>query len=202
MFTVAIQAGGYSSRMGSNKALMPFLDKPLITRIVNRLAPMADEIFVVSNQPGLFDFLGIPVHPDILPGLGPLGGLLAALSYAQQPIVGNFACDMPFVNPELVKAQCELLMREEADVVIPWVGQQFEPMHAVYRKDTCLPHVHTAINEGATRMVAWFHKVRVHSMTEAEILQLDPQSQSFTNVNTPEEFIQAENLARKMELRS
>jgi molybdopterin-guanine dinucleotide biosynthesis protein A len=185
--------------MGSNKALLPFMDEPLIARIIRRLTPMEAELFLVSNQPELFEFLDVPVYPDILPGKGPLGGLLTALTLASQPAVANIACDMPFVNPELLIAQMDLMTHEDVDVVIPRINEQYEPMHAIYRRETCLPQVRHAIQEGSTRMISWFQFVRVHPMDQASIQSTDPQMLSFTNVNTPEEFIQAEVLARKIQ---
>jgi molybdopterin-guanine dinucleotide biosynthesis protein A len=199
MLTIAIQAGGASNRMGSNKAMLPFLGKPLIARIVGRLSPIADEIFLISNQPELFGFLGIPIHTDTIPGIGPLGGLLAALTLASHPLVGIFACDMPFVNPDLVNAQADILNKENVDVVIPWIDQQYEPLHAVYRRDTCLPPVTKAIQAGSKRMISWFDAVRIHQMGVTSMQLFDPHGLSIMNVNTPEAFTLAEHLAREIE---
>jgi molybdopterin-guanine dinucleotide biosynthesis protein A len=79
MFTLAVQAGGQSSRMGEDKALKPFLGRPLIQRVIERLALMADEVLVTTNRPEAFAFLNLPLFPDLKPGRA-LGGLYTALA--------------------------------------------------------------------------------------------------------------------------
>lgn len=195
MLTVVIQAGGKSNRMGQNKALMPFLGAPLIRRIVDRLEPAADEIFLVSNEPAAFNFLNLPVVMDIIPDIGALGGLYTALSVARQPNVAVIACDMPFANPELILAQERLLITENVDVVIPQTPDGLEPLHAVYRRETCLPEIVKAIAEGNRRMIGWFPAVRVRKMQASEIEKIDDSEFAFFNVNTPEDFSKAEELA-------
>ena len=102
MLSIVVLAGGESRRMGQNKALMPFLKQPLIERVVKRLAPFADELLVISNKPDQYEFLGVSLTPDIMPGRGALGGLYTALSSAHQPLAAVVACDMPFVNVGLL----------------------------------------------------------------------------------------------------
>src|SRR3970040_1082192 len=98
MLTVCIQAGGQSSRMGEDKALKPFLGRPLIQRLIERLSPVADELIVTSNRPEDYAFLDprFTLHTDLKPGRGALGGLYTALASAAHPIVAVIACDMPF----------------------------------------------------------------------------------------------------------
>ena len=79
MLTVCIQAGGASSRMGEDKALKAFLGRPLIQRVVERLAPIAEEVIVTTNNPDDYRFLGLPLFPDLKPGRGALGGLYLSL---------------------------------------------------------------------------------------------------------------------------
>lgn len=195
MLTVVIQAGGESSRMGANKALMPFLGQPLIARVLERVRPLADEILVTTNQREGFEFLGQPLIADILPGNGALGGLYTALHAASQPLVAVIACDMPFASRDLLAFQRDLLLREGADVVLPASKQGYEPLHAIYRKETCLPAVESALRQGHRRMIAWFPEVIVRVLTEGEIQTQDPSGRAFLNVNTPDELHQAENLA-------
>ena len=78
MLSVVVQSGGQSTRMGENKALRIFLGRPLIQRVVERLAPIADELLVTTNQPEAYAFLKLPLLPDLQPGRGPLGGLHTA----------------------------------------------------------------------------------------------------------------------------
>ncbi|NUQ60424.1 MAG: NTP transferase domain-containing protein [Anaerolineales bacterium] len=69
MLSVIIQAGGMSTRMGEDKALKPFLGKPLIERVIERLSPIADELIVTTNRPADYEFLKTRLMPDLKPGL-------------------------------------------------------------------------------------------------------------------------------------
>ncbi|HEX9030179.1 MAG TPA: molybdenum cofactor guanylyltransferase, partial [Anaerolineales bacterium] len=134
MLTIVVQAGGESRRMGQDKALLPFLGKPLITRILGRVRPIADELLVTTNRPENYSFLELPLFSDRLPGRGALGGLYTALSIANRPLVGVVACDMPFVSAALLAAARDLLADPTIDAVIPRTADGTEPFHAVYRR--------------------------------------------------------------------
>ena len=88
-----------------------------------------------------------------------------------------------------------LLVEEEADVVIAKSEEGYEPLHAVYRRDTCLPAIEAAIDADQWKVIAWFPQVKVRVLTLEEIKSADPEGVAFWNVNTPEEFTKAEKLA-------
>src|SRR4030095_13443815 len=148
MLTISIQAGGQSSRMGEDKALKTFLGRPLIQRVIERLNPIADEIILTTNRPEDYFFLVLRLFSDLKPGRGALGGLYTAIASASNPIVAVVACDMPFASPTLLEAASKLLVdaEREADVVIAKSEEGFEPLHAVYRRETCLPAIEAAID--------------------------------------------------------
>ncbi len=139
MLSVVVQAGGQSTRMNENKALKLFLKGPLIQRVIARLAPIANEMLVTTNQAADFAFLNLPLFPDLKRGRGPLGGLYTALVSAKNPIVAVVACDMPFANAQLLEAAASILIQEEADLVIAETPEGFEPLHAIYRRKNCIP---------------------------------------------------------------
>jgi molybdopterin-guanine dinucleotide biosynthesis protein A len=197
MLTIVIQAGGQSRRMGQDKALLPFMGQPLIKRIVNRLTPIADEVIITTNHPEVYSFLGLPLFMDIRPDHGALGGLYTALVNARHPSVAVIACDMPFASPDLVAFQTQLLDKEAADVVIPLNRYGYEPLHAVYRRDTCLPAVEWALNNDQWKLISWFSKVKIRTLSPEECQRYDPQGLAFSNVNTPQELAKAEELARE-----
>ena len=199
MFSLVIQAGGKSERMGEDKALKPFLGRPLIQHVIERLAPLAslaDEILVTTNRPEDYAFLGLRLVSDLAPGRGALGGLYTAIASATLPIVAVAACDMPFANATLLETATRLLVQEEADVVIPKTDEGYEPFHAVYRRATCVPAIKSAIDSDKWKVIAWFPSVKVRELTRAEVAEADPAGRAFWNVNTPEEFAEAERLAR------
>lgn len=195
MLSVVIQAGGQSTRMGENKALKSFLGRPLVQRVMERLMPIADELIVTTNQPEAFAFLGLPLFADLHPGRGPLGGLYTALVSARYSTVAVVACDMPFASAPLLVAAASFMVREEADVVIAETSEGFEPLHAVYRRETCIPAIESAIASDQWRMISWFPKVRVRKLTHEEIARYDVDGLAFSNVNTPEEFTEAERIS-------
>lgn len=181
--------------MGENKALKPFLGRPLIERVMQRLRPIATELLVTTNQPDELSFLGVPLVPDLLPGRGALGGLYTALAAAHEDLVAVAACDMPFASAALLTAAAGILQAESADVVIAKTAEGYEPLHAVYRRSTCLPAIEAAIAADQWRVIAWFPSVRVRTLTADELSQYDPEGLAFLNLNTPEEFQQAERRA-------
>lgn len=199
MLAVVIQAGGESRRMGRDKGLAPFLGRPLITRIIERLEPIASEMIVTTNHPEAYQFLGLPLFSDLMPGRGALGGLYTALSAATQPLAAVVACDMPFVRPELLAVQRDLLLEKGVDALVPHLGGGVEPFHAVYRCASCLPHIKAALDADKWRADAWFSKANVLLMRKEQIQTFDPELSSFSNVNTPEELHLAEEIALRQQ---
>lgn len=192
--------------MGEDKALKTFLGRPLIQRVIERLSPIADEIIVTTNRPEAYSFLDVRLISDLKPGRGALGGLHTAIASAMHPTVAVVACDMPFASTSFIETASRLLAEEEADVVIASVASRakragksdegYEPLHAIYRRDTCLPAIEAAIAADQWKVIAWFPQVKVRVLTPEELKQLDPAGLAFWNVNTPEEFAKAEQIAR------
>jgi molybdopterin-guanine dinucleotide biosynthesis protein A len=182
--------------MGQDKALMPFLGRPLIQRILERLANVGEQVILSTNHPADYAFLNLPSYPDIRPDCGSLGGLYTALSASGQPLLAAVACDMPFANPALFKYEQLLLSQSGADVVIPSTPDGLEPLHAVYRRMTCLPVIHSALENGILKMVGWLPEVKVRIVMPDEAARFDPHGLAFWNLNTPEEFTLAEERAR------
>ncbi len=186
--------------MGEDKALMPFLGKPLIERVLDRVQNLGDETIITTNHPAGYRYLGFPLVPDIIPDRGALGGLYTALKAANHPFVAVVACDMPFANAEILEHSYRLLKEHpNTDAVIPATEQGLEPLHAVYRRSTCLPAVKAAINADKWRLVSWHDAVYIDVLAPKEIRKFDPHGITFQNVNTPEAFCQAEKLAQNLE---
>lgn len=196
MLTLAIQAGGESRRMGEDKALKPFLGRPLIVHLLEQLGGIADEVLVTTNRPEAYEFLGVRLVSDFVHGRGALGGLYTALAAARQPLVAVVACDMPFASREFFLQARQWMLEGGWDVIVPRSEAGYEPLHALYRRETCLPAIKAALDAGAWRVIAWFDQVRVREVTEEEMRSIDPSGRAFWNVNTPEEFAQAEEVAR------
>ncbi len=191
--SIAIQAGGASRRMGRDKALVPFLDEPLIQRVCRRLEGLGSELFLTGGQGEALGFLGYPCFPDVVPDRGALGGIVTALHHAQAPLVAVVACDMPFASRELICFALEQL--GEADVAIFRNGDGLEPLHAVYRRDPCLAAAKQALDGGLWRVDSWFPAIHVRILMPESYAFLDPEGRAFINVNTPQDLARAERLA-------
>jgi molybdopterin-guanine dinucleotide biosynthesis protein A len=189
MLTIAIQAGGQSSRMGIDKALVELGGKPLIEHVLERVGNLGDDLLITTNHPEGLEHLGIRLVPDRVPGAGALHGLETALTGADGDYVLLLACDAPFVSRRLL----EHIIEEQArgDVIIPKYEYRFEPLQALYRRSACLPAVKEAIRSGNKRMISFFPEVDVHPINEKIIDRLDPTGMSFFNVNTDSDLREA-----------
>ncbi len=185
--------------MGRDKALLPFRGQPLVERVIGRVAHLADELLVTTNHPLDYTFLGLPLHTDLHPGRGALGGLFTALSAASQQLVAVVACDMPFVSADLLVYQRDLLIAGLHDAVIPLSPGGVEPFHAIYSRSACLPAIEESILADRWRVNSWFDKVDIRFLSPAEVESRDPHRLAFRNVNTPEELAEAEQFAEGLD---
>ena len=183
--TGVILAGGQSSRMGSNKALLPYRGGRFIVAIYRQLAAICDDMLVVTNTPEQYDFLNCRMVPDIHLGMGALAGLHAGLSNSRTTHIFAVACDMPYLNSTLIKALVS--QRHRSDIIIPEGEYGLEPLHAVYSR-SCLPAMETALLSGRRRLVSFFPDVQVRKIPCQELRTMDPELDSFCNINTPAEY--------------
>jgi molybdopterin-guanine dinucleotide biosynthesis protein A len=205
-----ILAGGESRRMGRDKAWIEFDGKPLIERVADALERLTSELIVVTNNPKPYERLDARLVSDMLPGNGSLGGIYSGLHAARFKYSLVVACDMPFLNPALLKYLLSLAAKY--DVVIPSAPDpskpkkekstkptakdaDLHPLHAVYSKK-CLTPIESALQNGDRRMISFHPAVRVRIVTQIEIEQFDPNHLSLFNANTPEELARAQTIIR------
>ncbi len=199
--TVVIQAGGESKRMGRSKATVPFLGRPLICRLIERLGPVADELIVTTNEPENLGFLedefpqlSIRLVRDRFDVRGSLPGLCTALEAASHPFVAVIACDMVFASPSIVVSEALCMVEEDADVVVPVNKHGFEPFHSLYRRDACLPVALRLYEQGEKRVRLLFddESLNVRLFSRSEIMGYGPTMRAFINANTAEELARLE----------
>jgi FdhD protein len=183
--TAVILAGGNSTRMKSNKALLPYRGERFIERIYRQLADIFPEVILVTNTPEMYRFLPCRKVSDHFPGMGSLAGIHAGLSQSTTPHIFVVACDMPDLNDALIR---QLVVKADGnDVVIPESEGGMEPLHAVYGKG-CLPAMERTLSSGKRRIVECFDQLKVTVVSQEEISRIDPAFLSFRNINTPEEY--------------
>lgn len=183
--TGAILAGGRSTRMGINKALLEFGGEQIIQRLLRTIRPLFPEIMIVANDPDAYADLGVPIWPDRIPEKGALGGIYTAVFHSTSPQTFCIACDMPFANPTVIA-----YLRDAApgyDVVVPRTPDGYQPLHAVYGK-SCLPHMAAMIRADRLKIDRLFPAVRVRTVAEEELRPMDLSLLCFVNVNTREEL--------------
>ena len=192
-----IQAGGKSVRMGTDKGLILLAGKPLVSWILDRIIGIGGDVLIISNSLDNYRKFNTPVYPDILPGIGALGGLHTALFYATRDLVYVLACDMPFIHTCMLENIVKV--STNFDVVIPRLeGNKLEPFRALYRKSTCLNSINKAIANNKRRMISFFDDVKVKYYNFEDYRKFDPDLISFINVNTPEELSIAEVLSTSL----
>lgn len=188
--TPVIAAGGKSSRMGRDKAFVPLAGKPVISRILARLA----EVFtlpplIVTNSPEAYANLEVQTERDLLPGQGPLSGIQAGLYYAVTPYIFVVGCDMPFLQPEFIRF---MLARVQGyDAVVPETGEKIHPLHAVYSR-RCSAAIEAGLAQQQHKAASLLSKLNVYYIRPEATAMRQLAEQSLTNINTPEELADAE----------
>jgi molybdopterin-guanine dinucleotide biosynthesis protein A len=191
--TPIVLAGGAGTRLGGvNKALVDVGGRRVVDRLLDALRPLGAEIVLVNNDGSLAGIAGTRVVPDAEAGAGALMGLYSGLRAVGTPLAAVTACDMPFVSTTLFLALLDLAA--DCDAVVPVVGDQPEPLHAVYRR-ACVPAIETAIAGGRKRVNSFYEAVRVRYVAEDELRAWDPELHSFLNVNRPDDLARARALA-------
>lgn len=188
--SAAVLAGGASSRMGRNKALLLMDGVPLIGRVVEALQAVSDDLLVSTNTPDLYPFLPPAarfVADQQSSGRGPLVGIASVLHAARHPRVLVVATDMPFLHVALLRYLAQV--DPTADVVVPVASDAGlpEPLHAIYHKRV-LPVIEAQLRAGNFKVAALFEQVRTHVVPFHELLHIPAAPRSFLNVNTPDEW--------------
>jgi molybdopterin-guanine dinucleotide biosynthesis protein A len=179
--------------MGTDKGLVALAGKPLVQHIVDRLDGLADEVLITTNKPDAYAAFGVLTAPDADPGAGALAGLLTALDAARGEVVLVVACDMPFVSRRLAEHMLRLAI--DAEAVVPKDGEEFEPLFAVYRR-ACIEPIRRALDAGQRRVISFFPDVRLRVVDVDEARSIEPDDESFFNVNTPADLAEAERRLR------
>ncbi len=188
-----ILAGGRSSRMGTDKALLPLANAPhstFLARLAATLASLCDELLLVARdeeQAARYKaaIANVRVVTDKAPDYGPLMGIYSGLSAIQAVRAVIVAVDMPFVQPALVSL---LLARASATAItVPVVNTVPQVLCAVYPR-SLLPQIEITIAQGRRDPRSLLTTVPVQYIDEAQLRAVDPQLRSFINVNTPEEW--------------
>ena len=190
--TGIILAGGKSKRMGKEKALLKIGKTYLIELIIEKLKDFFEEIVLITaNNSFKYRFPGIRTVIDVVPGKGPLGGIYTGLLVSQSKYNFICACDVPFLNLNLLKFIVSQI--NENNAVIPIIKGFTEPLHSIYSK-SCLPAIEYQLQTGDLKIKNFFPKIKCKYIPEDRIKRYDPCLLSFFNLNTPHALKLAKNL--------
>jgi molybdopterin-guanine dinucleotide biosynthesis protein A len=183
--TCGILAGGSSSRMGQNKALLEFRGKPLIRHQIELLEPLFREVIVGANDAAPYAPFNVRVVPDLLSERCALTGIHALLRGAAGSRVFVVACDMPFLHPSLIQALAEV--PGGPDVVVPESDRGLEPLHALYGPG-CISAIEESARRGDWKVAGFYAAVRVERVRIRDGDWLVEGRSPFLNANTPDEW--------------
>jgi len=190
--TAVIMAGGGSSRMGTDKSMLPINGKLMIARICEQLRGCFDQILISADEVDKFAFLGFEVVPDKVPEQGPLMGIASALEASANELNFVVACDIPDIDIGCVRKLLAQAIESRADIVIPTTRKRqasktkkrdkryYEPLFAVYRR-SALGAINKVLSSGG-------HKISdVFALCKVEYVKLDG-AQWLVNINTMAEY--------------
>jgi len=191
-----VLAGGRSQRYGSDKAFADLGGTSLVQRAARTLLPLADHVVVVANDLERHALEGLPVRPDLVSGIGPLGGLHTAVAWAAEESLRGvivLATDMPFVPTPLLRDLAGRLDREVAVVPASHGPRGFEPLCAAYDVG-CLAAIEAAVERGDRAVVSFFPAVNLRIVELAVVSSYGDPDTMFFNVNRPEDHLRADML--------
>jgi molybdopterin-guanine dinucleotide biosynthesis protein A len=189
-FTVAILAGGNSSRMGTDKSFVPLRGRPIIGHVLERVSGLGqNETILIVNRPDDYAHMGLPMFSDVIPDKGSLGGIYTAIYHSRSDSTLVLACDMPLVNPSLLRHMIALCSEGGGpyDVVVPRVDGHPQGLHAIYSR-RCLEPIRECLDADRLKVIGFYDRVRVRYLDPPEYARFDPQGLSFQNINTPDEL--------------
>lgn len=188
-FTLAIIAGGKSSRMGTNKAFVEIGGQTLIERIIERTKDIGQqETILITNTPDEYKHLNLPMYADVVTDSGSLGGIYTAIYHSQTSHTIVIACDMPFISADVLRFMMSKAIN--TDVVVPTVEGYPQGLHAIYSQK-CLDPIRQKIEQKRLKVIGFYDDVRVTHLDENQLAEFNADGLAFMNVNTPEELDKA-----------
>ena len=177
-----VLAGGSSRRLGLDKALLRFGGAPLLKIVVDRITQICDHVVVAVDRPERYRELRLSAKlvADASPRLGPISGLQAGLQACDADHILVVACDLPFLNVELLRFMADLPRSYQA--LVPWSEARWQPLCAIYAR-SCLKVVDAMVSAGGGSMHQLLDQLDVQRLDEKEMRRLEPDGLSFLNLN-------------------
>lgn len=190
-----VLAGGKSSRMGQDKALMHFGNEPLVLRAAGILRPFVREVALLAPR-DRYKNLGLPAIADKWPGQGPLAAVCTGLLSSSAEWNIFLACDLPLVSRQFVQLLVERIRTTRFDAVVPRAEDGWQPLSAAYHARCRTPFAR-AIQEGRRSIIRLFDKVRVEVIAQEEMVSAGLSNAELANLNTPEDWKRIKELSKR-----
>lgn len=186
-----ILAGGENRRFPEVKAFIKVDGYTIIERQLSVLRSLFDEVMISTNTPEVFFRFGAALVGDILPSLGPISGIHAALRNASADAVFVVASDMPFISREAIAGICGKYHEEAADspvtAVIPSFNGEPQPLFGIYHR-AVIPFMEEAVGAGKTTMKRFIGEVAATIIDEPYLSHAGSEDRVFVNINTLEDY--------------
>ena len=184
-----ILAGGVSSRMKRDKALLEIGGAPLLIRTARLLESVANAPAVVGD-PAAYESFAFPVIADDWPGAGPLGGIATALRVSNASWNLVVACDLPYLTGDWLHFLVARAVASPADAVLPLNAKGAEPLCAMYHKRG-EPAIRAALESGIRKVTDGLQNIRVETIAPDEWKAFDSEGLLFKNMNLPRDYQEA-----------
>jgi len=184
-----ILAGGVSSRMKRDKALLEVGGAPLLVRTARLLESVVGPPSVIGD-PATYESLALPVIADDWPGAGPLGGIATALRVSNASWNLVVACDLPYLTSDWLNFLVARAVASAADAVVPINERGAEPLCAMYHK-RAEPAIRVALESGIRKVTDGLQNIRVETIAPAEWKAFDSEGLLFKNMNLPRDYEEA-----------
>lgn len=179
-----VLAGGENKRFPSPKGLIELRGQSLIERQISIFLSLGLSPAISTNSPEVYGSFGVPLIGDSVRRAGPMTGIVSAFSFSGADEILFTACDMPFIRTEMIEY---IISKRGAEATVPYPGGVPEPLLAVYTKSAAKKML-TQIEIGRTSMRAMLHLLDVRVIGDDELKQVDPEGESFININTLEDY--------------
>jgi molybdopterin-guanine dinucleotide biosynthesis protein A len=176
--------------MGRDKALLELNDVPMVLRMAQLAEPHVASVTVVG-PPERYVSFGLCILADRWAGVGPLGGIATALSASSADWNFILGCDMPYLTTEWIEWLIARTLESPAQAVVPESRRGLEPLAAMYRKD-CALVFSVALDRGVRRVSEALGEIFLEKVTASEWHSLGSTDMIFHNMNTPEDFAEAQ----------
>jgi molybdopterin-guanine dinucleotide biosynthesis protein A len=191
-----ILSGGLNTRMGGkSKAFLPVGRERILDRLYRTMGGLFEDILLVTNKPLEYLSWDMMIVTDLIPVRSSLTGIHAGLFHASSSHIFVTACDMPFLKEAVVRTLLDHL-EPKWDVIIPVTAKGPQPLCAIYSK-RCIRPIEDQLQSEASKIVSFFSKVRVKEVPEDFLRSLDPDLDSFFNINTPKDLEASEKILEK-----